>query len=164
MHRPIHRLLVATVLAAPLGLGACKRSETPAPAPTPSAREAPAQVESQPPGEPPAPAPFRVTSIEIGNAIGDDKRITTPTTTLAPGDTIYASVATDGTAPSVKLGARWTFEDGQTLAESETVIAPDGPAASEFHIARPDGWPPGRYQVEIFADGRSVGTREFEVR
>lgn len=164
MHRPIHRLLAVAALAAPLAFGACKRSETTTPAPAPPAAQAPAKVESQPPSEPPAPAPFRVTSIEVGNAIGDDKRVTTPTTTLAPGDTIYASVATDGTAPSVTLKARWTSEDGQIVAETDKVIAPDGPAATEFHISRDDEWPTGRYQVEILADGSSVGTREFEVR
>jgi hypothetical protein len=162
MHRNVLRLLAVAGLAVPLALGACKRSETTTPAPTPP--PAPAKVESQPPATAPAPAPFRVTSIEIGNAIGDDKRVTTPTTTLSAGDTIYASVASDGTAPSVTLTARWTYQDGQKVDETSQTIAPSGPAASEFHVSMPDGFAPGRYQVEILADGRSVGTREFEVR
>ena len=84
--------------------------------------------------------------------------------TLAPSDTIYASVASDGAAESVTLTARWTFEDGQVIDETQQTIAPAGPAASEFHVSKPDGWPAGRYQVEILADGRSVGTKQFEVR
>lgn len=167
MHRNVLRLLAVAAVAAPLALGACKRSETtttaPAPAPVPPA----AKVESPPPTAPPAAAPFRVTSVEVGNAIGPDKRVTTPTATLATSDTIYASVASDGTAESVTLVARWTYQNGDQVVavdEIEQVIAPTGPAASEFHIQRPDGWPVGVYQVEILADGRSVGTKQFEVR
>lgn len=165
MRPDVLRLLAVAAVAAPLALGACKRAETPAPEAAPKPPPAPAaRAESQPQAAPPAAAPFRVTSIEIGNAIGDDKRVTTPTATLAPGDTIYASVASDGSAPSMKLTARWTFEDGQQVEEKSQDIRPDGPAVSEFHVAMPGGWPVGRYQVEILADGRPVGTREFEVR
>jgi len=161
MHRNVLRLAAVAVLVAPLALGACKRSDTtttaPAPAPAP-------KVESPPPTAAPAPAPFRVTSVEVGNAVSGDKRVTAPTATLAPGDTIYASVASDGAAQSVKLTARWTYEDGQVVDETTQMIAPTGPAASEFHISQEGGLPAGRYQVEIMADGRSVGTKEFEVR
>jgi hypothetical protein len=164
MHRNVLRLLAVAAVAAPLALGACKRSDTTTTAPVPPAPAPSAKVEGPPPTAPPAAAPFRVTSVEVGNAIGVDKRVTMPTATLAPGDTIYASVASDGVAPSVTLTARWTYEDGQVVDETEQTIAPNGPAASEFHIAKPDGWPAGRYQVEILADGRSVGTKQFVVR
>jgi len=163
VHRNIVRLAAVAALAAPLALGACKRSDTTTTAATPPPAAAP-KVESPPPAAPPAPAPFRVTSVEVGNAISPDKRVTTPTATLGQKDTIYASVASDGAAPSVTLTARWTYQDGQVVDETTQTIAPKGPAASEFHIVRPDGWPAGRYQVEILADGRSVGTKEFEVR
>jgi hypothetical protein len=167
MTRNVLRLLAVAALAAPLALGACKRSdtdtETAAPPPAPAPAPAP-KVESPPPAAAPAPAPFRVTSVEVGNAISADKRVTTPTATLSPGDTIYASVASDGSAPSVTLTARWTYEDGQVVDETTQTIAPNGPAASEFHISHPDGFPAGRYQVEILADGRSVETEQFEVR
>jgi len=100
----------------------------------------------------------------VGNAVNEDKRVTSPSSVLSPDDTIYASVATDGAAESVQLTARWTYEDGQLVNETTQTIAPTGPAASEFHISQPGGLPPGRYQVEILADGRSVGTQQFEVR
>ena len=162
MHRNTLRLLAVAAVAAPLALGACKRSETTttAPAPAPPA----AKVESPPPTAPPAPAPFRVTSVEVGNAVGADKRVTTPAAVLGAKDTIYASVASDGASPSVTLTAKWTYEDGQVVDEISQTIAPNGPAASEFHIANPEGWPAGKYQVEILADGKSVGTKQFEIR
>lgn len=43
-------------------------------------------------------------------------------------------------------------------------VTTSGPAVTEFHISKPDGWPPGAYRVEILADGRVTGTRKFEVR
>lgn len=162
MHCKTLRLLAVAAVAAPLALGACKRSETTpaAPAPAPPA----AKVESPPPTAPPAATPFRVTSVEVGNAVGADKRVTTPAAVLGAEDTIYASVASDGVAPSVKLTAKWTFEDGTLVDEIHQTIAPNGPAASEFHIVNRTGWSAGKYQVEIFADGKSVGTRQFEIR
>jgi hypothetical protein len=153
------RLLVLGVacVAVPIALSACKRAETP-PAAPPAIAPAPA------PAPPPVPAPFRVSSVDVGNAIGADKRVTVPSATLAPGDTIYASVASTGAAPSVTLVARWTYGDGQLVNEQSTTIAPTGPAYSEFHIAKPDGWPAGTYKVEILADGTSVASKLFEVK
>jgi hypothetical protein len=153
------RLLVLGVacVAVPIALSACKRAETP-PSPPPAIAPAPA------PAPPPAPAPFRVSSVDVGNAIGADKRVTVPSATLAPGDTIYASVSSTGTAPSVTLVARWTYGDGQLVNEQSQQIAPTGPSSSEFHISKPDGWPAGSYKVEILADGTSVASKNFEVK
>lgn len=164
MQRNPLRLAAIAALLVPLALGACRREDqTAAPTPAPAPTTEP-QVQSPPPATPPAAAPFRVTSIEVGNAVNEDKRVTSPSSVLSPDDTIYASVATDGAAESVQLTARWTYEDGQLVNETTQTIAPTGPAASEFHISQPGGLPPGRYQVEILADGRSVGTQQFEVR
>ena len=153
------RLLILGVacVAVPIALSACKRAETPPP-PPPAAAPAPTAAPA------PAPAPFRVGTVDVGNAIGADKRVTTPSTTLAPGDTIYASVATTGAAPSVTLVARWTYGDGQIVTEQNQLIAPTGPANSEFHISKPDGWPVGSYKVEILADGAPVASKTFEVK
>ena len=153
------RLLILGVacVAVPIVLSACKRAETPPP-PPPAAAPAPTPV------PPPAPAPFRVGSVDVGNAIGADKRVAVPSTTLAPGDTIYASVASTGAAPSVTLVARWTYGEGQLVSEQNQLIAPTGPASSEFHISKPDGWPVGTYKVEILANGTSVASKGFEVK
>jgi hypothetical protein len=105
-----------------------------------------------------------VTTIELGNQIGADKRVTRPMTSFAPKDTLYATVVTTGSAPSTTLTAKWTYQDGQLVNENTQTIAPTGPAATEFHIAKPDGWPAGIYKVEVFLNGRSTGTKEFEVK
>jgi len=157
MKRNRFLILAVACVAVPIAVSACKRAETPPP-PPPAAAPAPTPV------PPPAPAPFRVGSVDVGNAIGADKRVTVPSTTLAPGDTIYASVASTGAAPSVTLVARWTYGEGQLVSEQNQLIVPTGPASSEFHISKPDGWPVGTYKVEILANGTSVASKGFEVK
>ena len=105
-----------------------------------------------------------VTGVEMGRAVGGDKRITDKTDEFKPNDVIYASVITSGTAANSMLKARWTYEDGQVVDESEQPIAPTADAATEFHISKPDGWPAGKYKVEVMQDGNVVQTREFEVK
>jgi len=150
MHHP-KRFGAALALGLALAIvSGCERSETPPPAP---AQPAPAAT----------PAPFAVKGVSLGSSIGADKRVGSPMSTFAKGDTIYASVATEGASPSVTLAARWTYEGAQVVNESSQTIAPAGPAATEFHIAKPDGWPPGKYRVEISANGVAVGSQEFSV-
>ena len=139
--------LTVLAICAALGLSACKKSE-----------EAPA------PQAAPQAVVFHVTRVDLGNAIGADKKVTAPSVSFKPTDTIYASVSSEGAAPSVSLSARWTFEDGQLVSEGTQNIAPAGPAVTEFHISKPDGFPAGGYKVEIFVDGRSVMNRSFNVR
>lgn len=140
---------VLTIGVALTCLGGCKRSE-----------EAPAAP--APPAAPQAQA-FNVTRVDLGNAIGGDKKVTAPTTSFKPTDTIYASVSSEGAAANVALSARWTFEDGQLVNEATQNIAPTGPAVTEFHISKPDGWPPGKYKLEVAANGKPAGGAEFTV-
>jgi hypothetical protein len=106
----------------------------------------------------------KVTDVSLGRALSGDKSISDGTDKFRANDTIYASVTTDGSAPSATLRARWTFEDGQTVDESTRTIAPSSRERTEFHISKPDGWPTGKYQVEVFLDGRSIDTKKFEVK
>ena len=152
-------VLVALLVTVPLAFAACKQ-EAAKPPPPPAAAPVP-----PPKPEVAAPKPFSVSSVDLGNAIGTDKRVSLPKTTFAPTDTIYASAATDGQSPSVTLTARWTYgADGQLVKEDSLSIAPTGPVVNEFHISKPDGWPTGRYRVEIALNGRPAGARDFEVR
>jgi hypothetical protein len=112
----------------------------------------------------PASQEFSVSGVEVGKQLGPDKRITSPTTTFGPKDTIYVSVATEGAAPSKTISAKWTFQDGQVIKESTETVAPTGPAATEFHIAKATGWPVGKYKVEISVDGSAAGNKGFEVK
>ena len=154
---------LSAALATALVLSACKKPEpTPPPAP-------PATSEPTPMTPPAAAATATVTSLELGNAVGADNRVAAPATTFAPKDTIYAAVmtATSDPAASVagKLGAKWTHVDSnQVVHEDSKDLTFAGDGVTDFQISKPDGWPTGKYKVEIMLDGNVVQTREFEVR
>lgn len=158
---------VAAALVASLALAGCKKKEEPAPTPPPAA-ETPAPA----PAPEPAPAPAAtatVASVDLGNAVGADKKVTAAATTFKPKDTIYASVTTNTSDPAAtvatKLGAKWTYQDGQTVSEEPAadVQATNG-GVTEFHINSPKGFPEGKYKVEITQDGNVVQSKEFEVK
>jgi hypothetical protein len=154
MHGPRRMTLALPLAIATLALVGCKKSPPPPPqseaaSPAPSA---------------PAPAAFEVKTIEVGKGLGADKHVTNPTTSFGPRDTIYVSVITEGAAPSKTITARWTFQTGQVVKEGTEIIAPTGPAATEFHIAKKTAWPAGKYKVEILVDSSSAGTEEFDVK
>ena len=152
--RPIRPAAILALVAA-VALGACAKKEPPPPPPTPV--PAPIAV--------PTPVPFKVTAVDLGKSIGDDKKIKEASTVFAPKEMIYVVILTEGVAPKATLKARWTYGAKGTLVNEETRdIAPSGPAATEFHIAKPSGWPAGKYKVEVSADGTVVGTKEFEVK
>jgi hypothetical protein len=152
--KKLHIAVLAVALT--FGLFACKK-ETPPPPPAPAA-----QVQTPPP----APAVVTVANISLGKALGPDKKVTAAVDTFAKEDTIYAVVETTGTG-NATLKAKWTYHKGDMTAavnESSQTISASGPAASEFHISKPDGWPPGDYQVEISLNDKPAGTRKFTVK
>jgi hypothetical protein len=147
------KLVWAGLALAVIAVPACKKKEAPPP-PAESAAPAPAPVAAE----------FAVQSIDVGKGIGADKRVTTPTTTFGRRDTIYVSVATEGAAPSKTVAAKWTFQNGKVVKQQSEAIAPTGPAATEFHIAKASPWPVGKYKVEITVDGTSAGSKDFEIK
>ena len=162
----INRLHMA-VLAAMLGSAAlvgCKKKEEPAP--PPSAETAPAPA----PAPAAMPATASVNSVDLGNAVGADMRVTAPMSSFSPKDaTIYAAVSTGTSDPAAsvagKLGAKWTHVDSsQVVHEESKDITFAGDGVTDFQINKPDGWPTGKYKVEISLDGAVVQTREFEVK
>lgn len=105
-----------------------------------------------------------VSAVELGRGVDAEKRVTERVEVFGPRDVIYASVVTNGTAADAKLKARWIYEDGQVVEETEQTISPQGAAATEFHVAKPDGWPAGKYRLEVFLNGTQVESRTFEVK
>lgn len=149
-------------LAVVVALAACgKKEEAPAPVVAPAPPPVPVEI-----APPPAPVVETATfaGLTLGNAIGEDKNVTTAMTTFAPTDTIYAAVLTKGAAPNADIVAKWTYGEGQLVDESSQSIVPNGAAVTTFHIVKPDGWPVGTYKVAITLDGNPVATQEFEVK
>ena len=105
----------------------------------------------------------RVSHIDMGRSLTAAKTINDNTASFKPNDTIYASIATEGTAATATLKVRWTYQDGQVVDESTQTITPTGDARTEFHISKPDGWPTGKYKLDVILNGSSAATRDFEV-
>ncbi len=116
------------------------------------------------PAPPAAPAAVAVASLDLGKAIGAEKRVMTPLTSFGPRDTIYASVATTGSTTGATLTAKWTFQTGQTVDSTTTSIAPSGPSVTEFHVMKQTAWPAGKYKVAVHLNGAATLEKEFEVK
>ena len=91
-----YALLVA--LLGTVAVVGCKKKEEPAPVST-----------TPPPATTPAPMPApmaataSVTSVDLGNALGADMKVTAPTTTFAPKDTLFASIVTSTSDPAAAV-------------------------------------------------------------
>lgn len=160
---------VAAALVASLALAGCKKKEEPAPAPPAAETPAPAPAPAPEPAPAPVAATATVASVDLGSAIGADKKITTATTTFKPKDTVYASVSTSTSDPAAtvatKLGAKWTYQDGQTVKEDPAVdVQASNGGVTDFSINSPKGFPEGKYKVEITQDGNVVQSKDFEVK
>lgn len=155
------KYILATAAALILALSACgKKAEAPIPQPAPAPTVAPA------PTQPPVMAGVAVGTISLGNAIDSSKNVTQASDSFGKKDTIYVSVNTSG-AGTATLKAKWTFRKGgqsSLVKEDLQTISPSGPASSEFHISKPDGWPAGDYQVEIFLDDKPTQSKTFTVK
>jgi hypothetical protein len=150
-----HLFLVAAV-----ALAACGKKEPPAPPPPPA--PAPAAV----PASVAVPAGVTLSAVSLGKSVGADKKVSVATEVFAKGDTIHASIDTTGVG-SATVVAKWSYtKDGKTAAvkEETATITPTGPATTEFHISKPDGWPIGDYKVEILVNGTSAATKSFKVQ
>ena len=158
MHK---KYTLATIAALVLTLNACgKKEEAPRP------QSAPTQTSAPVPAPPPAMAGVSVGTITLGNAIGPGKKVVQAADSFGKKDMIYASVDTTGSGTAT-LRAKWTYRKGgqESLVKEDTqTITPTGPATSEFHISKPDGWPVGDYQVELFMDDKMVNSKAFTVK
>lgn len=174
--RPILALALTALAAA---LAGCDRGAdddadaSTAPA-EPSAIEAaspsrgPSATDAASPSTPSTPAvttpPLRVTAVDLGRAVGADNRVTTAASTFDRDDTVYVSVATEGSVANVPVTARWLDQDGQVVDTETRNVEHAGPAVTAFRVDKPDGWPGGRYRVQVSVGDQVVQTREFTVQ
>lgn len=112
-----------------------------------------------------APA-VQVSRIDLGTSVSNDNTVSSPTESFLPNQTIYASVVTNsnGSASPAELKTRFTYQDGQVVDESTRTVGSSGQAVTEFHVSKPDGFPVGKYKVEVFVNGSPAGTKDFEVK
>src|SRR5262245_27669515 len=105
-----HPKTILILVAVCLAMFGCKKKEEP---PPPDIPDLTTQTEVTPAA--PVEVPFRVVSIDLGRAIGPDNKITEPTMTFGPKDTIYVSVSTEGSSASATLKSTWTYGAGQPV-------------------------------------------------
>lgn len=105
--------------------------------------------------------PLQLNTIQLGRGLNPDQTVSGFTTRFKPTDTIYVAVLTNGVG-SGKVKARWRYA-GHVVSEPEQDVTSQGSASTEFHIQNTSGFPPGEYTVELFLDGKSVGSRPFRV-
>ena len=172
--------LLAVALLAGIALAGCKKQElapsegATAPGASTAATPAPAMPPASATAAPPAAGtvgnpmgaaagtPLVISSVDLGNAVGADNKVTKPGSSFAKTDTIHASVATDGQKAST-VTARWTFQDGQVV-HTEDKSVPSGPQVTDFSISKPDGWPAGDYKLEVLVDGNVAQSKDFSVK
>ena len=152
---PMRKLqLFGVFAAAVLALAACGKKDEP---PKPRTETTPITV---------APAGVHVAGINLGDSLGPQKKVTQPTDVFGKKDTIYAAVDTTGTGTAI-LNAKWTYRANGSdvlVREDSQTITPTGPATSEFHVSKPDGWPEGAYRVDITLAGDPAGSKTFTVK
>ena len=105
--------------------------------------------------------PLQVDTIQLGRALNPDKSVAAHATTFKRNDTVYVSVLTTA-AGSGTIGVKWSYA-GRVVDEPQRQVSYREGAATEFHLVNSNGFPAGQYSVEVFVDGKSVGTRNFNV-
>ena len=112
----------------------------------------------------PATASFRVSDVEIGKSINEDKTIKDNTDDFGVRDTIYASVKTEGAASNATLLARWTYQDNQVVEEQSQTVNATGDMITSFRLTKATAWPKGNYKLTILLNGAEVETEDFEIK
>ena len=113
------------------------------------------------------PAAPRVQNIELGKDADDESlRVTSEATTFAPDDTMFLAVVVQNPDADSRLTARWTYQDGSVVDSSgQGVDRAMGSSTSvtQFKVHNDEGWPLGRYSVDVWMNGTLVGSRAFTV-
>jgi len=159
----------AVAALATLSLSACQ-PEAPADTPVAAAQApvaAPAAAQAPAPGAL-ATATASITDVELGNALDPDGELAEAKTTFAPMDNVVVAIYTAGndaaaTAKGV-VGTRWLDQDGKVVHEESKDFDVTGTGVTTFQIGKMDGWPVGRYTIEISLDGQPAMSRGFEVK
>ena len=105
--------------------------------------------------------PLQVDTIQLGRSLNPDKSVAAHATTFKRSDTVYVAVLTSAPG-SGTIGVKWSYA-GRVIDEPQREVSYRDAAATEFHLVNSNGFPSGQYTVEVFVDGKSVGTRNFNV-
>lgn len=164
-------LMIATALV--LALGAC-RGESAADADLAEVNASMAQQQS-PEAAAPAPAvpvatqpavaaPVMLSAdaVVVGSVVAPNGAMVAPKAVFGAGDTVYASVATAGSAPGAEVVAYWFGADGGSVKQERKPVGPGAEHVS-FSLSRADGMKAGSFMVQVDVAGKPVGMADFSV-
>lgn len=153
---------LALALVAAVAVVGCKKDEPPPPPPVvvvPAPMPAPL---------PPVVATAAVTAVAIGNTVGADGKVTTAMTMFGTKDTITASITTSTSDPAATvagtLNAKLSYQDGQIVSDEPKSFNFAGPGTTNFTFSKPDGWPVGKYKLDVSLNGAQAQSTEFDVK
>jgi hypothetical protein len=106
--------------------------------------------------------PLRVETIQLGRSLNPDNSVAEHTTTFRRNDTVYVAILTPAPGRGT-ISVRWTY-GGQVIDQPQKEVSYRDAAATSFNLVNSGGFPPGNYAVEVFVDGTSAGTRNFNVQ
>lgn len=111
-----------------------------------------------------------VVDVRLGSHVSSNFVIPVPKTIFRPDESIHLAIHTRlqvGAEVGATLGVLWTYgegEDLQAVSDDSKELFFDGDGITVFEISKPDNWPEGKYNAEIFIDGESVKNVSFIVR
>lgn len=106
--------------------------------------------------------PLHVETIQLGRSLNPDNTVAEHTTTFRRSDTVYVAVVTPAPGKGT-IGVKWTY-GGQVIDQPQKEVSYRDRAATSFNLVNSGGFPPGNYAVEVFLDGTSAGSRNFNVQ
>lgn len=110
-----------------------------------------------------SPPELRVSNVMIGRKMGANHLITEPTFQFAPKDTVFISVATEGSGGATALTAAWRYQSGEVLQKTSEPVPASGKNIG-FSLSQRRGLKLGTYKVIVFLDNDSVDTKVFVVK
>ena len=106
--------------------------------------------------------PLTVQTIQLGRSLNPDNSVAEHTTTFRRNDTVYVAVLTSAAGRGT-VGVKWSY-GGQVIDQPQKDVSYRDAAATSFNLVNSGGFPPGNYTVEVFVDGQSAGSRNFNVQ
>lgn len=82
---------------------------------------------------------------------------------------IHGIAQVEGARANSALKGIWISIDAISVPDyeidsAEVKVKRNGPASGHFSLSRPaSGWPPGNYRLDVYADGRLLGSKGFSV-
>jgi len=144
------------ILAAAL-LGACTGSDK-----SESAATAAGRTDSAAAASAAKPKERKVSNVMIGKHIGTNNLVTEPTFQFTPQETVFVSVATEGTEGAGEMTAAWRSQNGEVVQKTTESI--QGGKNTLFQLSQAKGLKPGTYKVVLFLGDDSADTKVFAVK